>query len=203
MVLGLSKKKILGIRIVGDPVLAKKAKSVTQLDHDMLRFGQELVDAMFEFDGVGLAAPQVGVSIRMIALGVPQPKSRDCEITGGFSPGELQLLPLMPIVLVNPEIIRHGSILETREEGCLSVPEIYANVKRPASATVRGQLLGGGIIEAECGGLLARALQHEIDHLDGILFVDRLEKEEIEKIKPQLDRLKKNAKRKGYLRTTD
>jgi peptide deformylase len=143
------------IRIYGDPILRKKAQPVSVFDDNLKAFLAQLTIDMQENDGVGLAAPQVGQSIRAAVV----------DITLGEQP---------PILLVNPRITWSSTETEDDEEGCLSVPDIRLKVTRPASVTVHA-LDGGGkefIIE-KAEGFLARALQHEIDHLDGVLFVDR------------------------------
>ncbi len=195
----IGKQKIEKIRVYGDPFLAKKADSVGNIDEKLVKFAEVLRNTMMEFDGVGLAATQVGVKSRIIALGVPIPKDENGVPKIG-SPGEALLLNRMPMVLVNPEIVSFGKELVTREEGCLSVPEIYAPVTRPSTVVVSAQILGGESFTLECGGLLARAFQHEIDHLDGILFVERLSDEELEKIKPALAKLKRHYARMNFLR---
>ena len=108
----------------------------------------------------------------------------------------------MPMALVNPEITAQSDTLSERDEGCLSVPEIWAPVVRPARVAFRGQLLSGQVIEGECGGLLGRCLQHEIDHLDGFLFTDRLSPEAAGRISGQLKRLIENGKYKDFRRVT-
>lgn len=189
------------IRIYGDSVLSEKALPVKGIDEGVMEFSENLLDAMYKYDGIGLAAPQVGRRSRIIALSVPYPKTEEgAEIQNPLSPGELQLLPRMPLVLINPSIVSFGAARGTREEGCLSVPEIYAPVTRPVSVLVKATVLGGGELTVECGGLLGRALQHEIDHLDGILFVDRLTSEAFEKIRPELEKLKEKSQKKGFFR---
>ena len=142
---------------------------------------------MWDADGVGLAAPQIGKSIRLIVLGVPNEQGT----VPPTSPGELQLLPQMPLALVNPEVTPATENLVCAEEGCLSVPQIYAKVTRPESVMLSAQLLSGHQINVECSGFLARALQHEIDHLNGILFPDIIDKEDLEQIKSSLETLAK------------
>ena len=142
---------------------------------------------MKDADGVGLAAPQIGKSLSIITLGVPyNPENMDHR-----SPGEMLLLPQMPLVLVNPELTPTTNEMSTAEEGCLSVPEIYAKVTRPEKVMLSAEKLDGTKINIECGGFLARALQHECDHLHGILFPDVIEEDELKKIKPLLKKLKK------------
>ncbi len=176
------------IRTYGDPILKQKALPVVEIDQKIIDFGDILIDTMLEHDGAGLAATQIGKKIRMMALSIPFP-SKNRPPTG-FSPGEMLLIPRMPMVFVNPEILGSSQFMSLKEEGCLSVPKIYGPVSRPVSVVFKAQILDGEIIECECGGLLARAIQHEIDHLDGIVFVDRLSDEELEKIRPELEKIK-------------
>jgi peptide deformylase len=147
---------LLRIHHYPDPVLKVRAVSVTSFDSDLQRLADDMLETMYAAPGVGLAAPQVGVSRRLIVL--------DC------SPKDAAPAPL---VAVNPEILaREGECCE--EEGCLSVPEYYAKVVRSERVRVRFQDLAGDPHEVAADGLWAICFQHEIDHLDGILFVDRL-----------------------------
>lgn len=139
-----------------EPVLKKISQPVTTIDDEVRALAHDMAETMYHAPGVGLAAPQVGVSKRLIVI--------DCAPQD--APPEL-------IFAVNPEIIaREGEICE--EEGCLSVPEYSARIPRSAKVTARYLDLDGNTLVREAEGLLAVAFQHEIDHLDGILFVDRL-----------------------------
>lgn len=139
-----------------DPVLKKISQPVANIDDELRTLARDMAETMYDAPGVGLAAPQVGVSKRLIVI--------DCAPQD--APPDL-------IVAVNPEIIaREGEICE--EEGCLSVPEYSARIPRSARITARYLDLDGNTVVREAEGLLAVAFQHEIDHLDGILFVDRL-----------------------------
>jgi len=147
---------LLQIRIYPDPVLKKVATPVTEFDETLRQLAHDMAETMYAAPGVGLAAPQVGVSKRMTVI--------DCSARDESA----QLL-----VMVNPEIVEEeGECFE--EEGCLSVPEYYAKVQRSAVVKVRFQDLDAQTKMIEAGGLTAVACQHEIDHLDGILFVDHL-----------------------------
>ena len=147
---------ILRIHHYPDPVLKQKAEPVIAFDAELRRLADDMLETMHAAPGVGLAAPQVGISRRLIVL--------DC------SPKDA---PQTPLVAVNPEIVAgEGECCE--EEGCLSVPEYYAKVVRQEQVRVRFQDLDGTTREIEADGLWAVCLQHEIDHLDGLLFVDRL-----------------------------
>jgi len=140
----------------GDPVLARRAEPVAEVTDEIRRLIDDMIETMYAAPGIGLAAPQVGVPLRLCVI----------DITGGKHGAEV-------LALVNPEFVeRTGMQLE--EEGCLSVPGHNATVARPDRVVVRGLNRNGEPVTIEGTGLLARALQHELDHLDGTLFVDRL-----------------------------
>jgi peptide deformylase len=145
------------ILLVPDPRLRAKARAVGPADDDQVRLlAPRMFDAMYKAPGIGLAAPQVGAGLRLVVI--------DLQRDG--TPA--------PMVLVNPTILAQSEELATREEGCLSLPGQYADVTRPARVKVRYQDLTGARQEIEAEDLLATCLQHEIDHLDGVLFVDHL-----------------------------
>lgn len=146
------------ILYVPAPVLRAKARAVGPADADRVRaLAPRMLATMYEAPGIGLAAPQVGESLRLIVL----------DVSGKDETPD-------PLVLVNPEVIAASKELATREEGCLSLPNQYAEVTRPAVVKVRYQTLDGSRKDIEADGLMAACLQHEIDHLDGTLFVDYL-----------------------------
>jgi peptide deformylase len=147
---------ILPIRHYPDPVLKQVAEKVAEIDDEIKTLAKDMAETMYAAPGVGLAAPQVGVSRRLVVI--------DC------SPKDA---PPHLITAVNPEILaKEGESFE--EEGCLSVPGYYTRVHRAARVKVRYQNLAGQTVEQQAEGLLAIAFQHEIDHLDGLLFVDHL-----------------------------
>ncbi|MBR0680038.1 peptide deformylase [Roseomonas eburnea] len=147
----------LPILLVPDPRLRAKAKPVAEADADRVRaLAPRMLAAMYAAPGIGLAAPQVGELLRLVVIDLQKDEQQD------------------PIVLVNPEIVAASKELATREEGCLSLPGQYAEVTRPAVVKVRYRDLTGARHEIEGEGLMAACLQHEIDHLDGVLFVDYL-----------------------------
>jgi len=143
---------ILEIKEYGEPVLREKALPVKEITPEILNLIKDMAETMYTDSGVGLSAPQVGVSKRIIVID-----------------GEEDVL----IVLINPMIVKsEGEVVA--EEGCLSVPGIYSQVKRSSKVTVKALNENGDQIEITKEGLTARALQHEIDHLNGILFIDRI-----------------------------
>jgi len=148
---------ILPILTAPDPLLKKKAKPVDAVDDDIRKLMDDMLETMYDAPGIGLAAPQVGVSKRVIVLDI----SKDDE-------------DAQPLKMANPEIIWESDDINTYEEGCLSVPEQYAEVKRPSHVKVRYLDYQNEIREIEADELLAICIQHEMDHLDGILFIDYL-----------------------------
>ncbi|MCK5844741.1 MAG: peptide deformylase [Victivallales bacterium] len=176
-------KKRLRIRIYGDPVLKKTAARIAEIDSELKALAKTMLTTMRSADGLGLAAPQVGISRRLVILDIPEPKS------AVLSPGERLLLPKMPVPLVNPECVPVTTEQVTSEEGCLSVPKVYAKVTRPAKIMLTAEMINGERIHVECSGLLSKAIQHEIDHLNGVLFPDRIDDEEMGKIAPVLKKL--------------
>jgi peptide deformylase len=148
---------LLPILIVPDPVLKARARRVEAADAEEVRaLIPQMFATMYAAPGIGLAAPQVGVGLRLAVVDL-MPEEKPA-----------------PVVLINPEIVAVSDELATREEGCLSLPGQYADVTRPARVTVRFQDQEGARREISAEGLLSACLQHEIDHLDGVLFTDLL-----------------------------
>ena len=146
------------IRILGDPVLRKPAEKVDGLDDEVRGLVKDMLETMYHAEGIGLAAPQVGVSRRVIVVDL---RDSDEDDVG-------------PIALINPEVTESGRKTEKGPEGCLSIPGMEEVVERPDTVTVEGVSPEGDPVSMKVSGLLSRALQHEIDHLDGVLFIDRL-----------------------------
>jgi peptide deformylase len=161
---------VLTVRKYGDPVLRRKAQPVAAVTPALEQMIADMIDTMYEEVGIGLAAPQVGISLRLMVVS-------DLEGRHAFP-------------LVNPVITeRRGEV--TAEEGCLSLPGIFAPVTRSEWVKVEGQDLAGAPIVLEGRGLRARVFQHEIDHLDGILFIDHLDS-------MARDRIKRKIKKEGF-----
>jgi peptide deformylase len=148
---------ILPVLTAPDPRLKVESKPVARVDDEVRRLMDDMLETMYSAPGIGLAAPQVGVPKRVIVLDLAGPDEEP-----------------RPLRLANPEIVWVSDEEATYEEGCLSVPDHYAEVTRPAAATVRYLDEENEIREIKAEGLLAACLQHEIDHLDGILFIDHL-----------------------------
>lgn len=138
-----------------NPVLHQKAKKVKNIDSSIQKLINDMIDTMYEIDGVGLAAPQVGVPLQVVVFQLPD----DEDVT----------------VLINPEIVKGSEESEMMSEGCLSLPGYRGEVKRLTSVTAKGRNRQGKMIRIKGEGLLAQVLQHEIDHINGVVFVDHLE----------------------------
>ncbi|MEO7167192.1 MAG: peptide deformylase [Chthoniobacterales bacterium] len=155
----------------GDPVLRAKGKRVAAIDESVRELAANMIETMHEANGVGLAAQQVGEALQLTVIDVAG--AEDQASTMKLNGAEVEPNSTMPLVLVNPELTLHQET-DLALEGCLSFPEITANIRRSISVLLRAQSLEGEPLEIEASGLLARALQHEVDHLNGILFIDRM-----------------------------
>jgi peptide deformylase len=160
---------VLKIRKYGDPVLRRRAAEVTEVTPELRKTVADMVDTMYDEVGIGLAAPQVGISLRLLVIGHDERRE--------------------PRALVNPVIVDRGGEV-TAEEGCLSIPGVFAQITRSEWVDVEGTDLDGEAVKLHGRGLLARVLQHEIDHLDGVLFIDHLDP-------VTRDRLKRRIKKEG------
>ena len=145
--------------ILPDPLLRQVSKPVERVDAPLLRFADDMLETMYDAPGIGLAPIQVGAPLRLVVIDLAKE---------GETPA--------PQVFVNPEIVASGSGINVHEEGCLSIPDYYAEVERPDTVTVRYVDREGKQQELVADGLLATCLQHEIDHLNGVLFVDHISK---------------------------
>ncbi len=168
------------ILIHPDPRLKKLCEPVSQITDDLRRLASDMLDTMYDAPGIGLAAPQIGVTKRLIVM--------DCM----KSPDAPR-----PLILFNPEITWTSDDLSTYEEGCLSIPEQYADVSRPASCTVRWLDEDGEAREETFEGLWATCVQHEIDHLNGKLFIDYLGLMKRQLITRKMEKLKRERAREG------
>ena len=148
----------LQIHYLGDRVLRQGAKRIAKVDDNVRQLVKEMLQTMYSADGIGLAAPQVAVNKQLIVV--------DCEPNNAANP---------PIVLINPKITKSSSRLCNAEEGCLSIPGVYIEVTRPEAIEIAFKDENGRPRKIQATGLLSRAIQHEMDHLNGVLFVDRVD----------------------------
>lgn len=162
---------ILEIVQYGNPVLRERCKRVEQVDESIRLLAADMLETMYDANGVGLAAPQVGIALRLAVVDVAH--DPECisflKVNGEDAP----LASIMPLTFINPELEFTGP-KERDTEGCLSIDDIRAEVSRPSSLKATLPQLDGSVLVIETDGLLARAIQHETDHLNGVLFIDRV-----------------------------
>ena len=168
------------VRIFGDPVLRQKALPVTRFDDELRTLVADMRDTMKAYEGVGLAGNQVGVAQRVLVVDVPLDDDRRAQHT-----------------VINP-VISERSGTEAGEEGCLSIPGIYEDVVRALRLRIRGVDEHGQPVDIVADGYLARALQHEVDHLDGVLFIDRLSPLKRQFLRKPLEALARGEVPEGY-----
>lgn len=161
----------LSIKIYGEEVLRQKAEPVTEFGSPLEELFEEMLEVMRSKRGIGLAAPQVGISKQFFIVEIEKDKNQ--------------------IALANPQIVYQSNDCESVEEGCLSVPGVYADVIRPHSIVMQGQNIQGETVQITASGLLARALQHEYDHLQGKLFIDYLDETQLNDVHSALKKLSK------------
>jgi len=174
----------------GDARLRAKGKRIEEIDETIRELASDMLETMRAANGVGLAAQQVGEALQLTVIDISQATERPS--TMALNGAEVVPNEHMPLVLLNPKI-EIGPEKEIALEGCLSFPEISGDIERSAWAKVRGQTLSGDSIEIEATGLLARALQHEVDHLNGILFIDRMSSVAKAALGSRLKRLRKGT----------
>jgi peptide deformylase len=177
---------ILDIVKFGTPVLRAKGEKITSVTPTIKKLIADMFETMYAFKGVGLAAQQVGLALQVTVIDVRGVTDRPSSLELNGKPADVH--DFMPLVLINPEITPVGEPV-AGPEGCLSFPEIFGDIVRPSVVDVKALDAEGNPIEFRCGGLLARAVQHETDHLRGILFIDRMTRAEKDKIQPELDEL--------------
>jgi len=182
---------ILEIVKYGNPVLRKKGAQIDKITPEIKKLIADMFETMEENHGVGLAAQQVGVAKQVTVIDVRSATDRPSTLELNGQPADPA--DIMPLVLINPEITPAGEPL-VGSEGCLSFPEIFGDITRPGMVDVKALDALGKPIAFRCGGLLARAVQHEADHLNGILFIDRMEKKTKTELQPELDTLQAATK---------
>jgi peptide deformylase len=165
------------ILVIPDQRLRSVADPIVEVDEEIRTLAKDMLDTMYDAPGIGLAAPQIGVMKRIVVI----------DVAGeGETPD--------PMVLINPEITRFGDEMQVTEEGCLSIPELYYEVERPNAVTVKYTDLDGNEVVKDTEGKLAVCVQHELDHLDGVLYIDYLSRLKRDRV---LKKFEKAARRAG------
>jgi peptide deformylase len=183
---------ILPILQYGDPILRAKGKRIEEIDNRIRELAANMIETMHAAHGVGLAAQQIGEAWQLTVLDISPVEDRPSTLK--LDGEQVDPKSAMPLILVNPEIELRGET-EVGVEGCLSFPEITGDIERAQSVIVRAQTLEGDTVQVEASGFLARAIQHEHDHLHGILFIDRMSSAAKAALSSHLKRLQKETKR--------
>jgi peptide deformylase len=176
----------------GTPVLRQKGAHIEGITPAIRKLAADMLETMYSYKGVGLAAQQVSLALQLTVIDMRGVTDRPSSLELNGQPSDVNAF--MPLVLINPEVKPVGESQAAGPEGCLSFPEIYADITRPEVVDVWALNLEGKPIEFRCGGLLARVVQHELDHLQGILFIDRMDKKTKEELKPELEDLMAETK---------
>ena len=183
---------ILPILQYGDSILRAKGKRIEEIDDRIRELATNMIETMHAAHGVGLAAQQIGEALQLTVLDISPIEDRPSTLK--LDGKDADPKTAMPLVLINPEIELRGET-EVGVEGCLSFPEITGDIERATSVIVRAQTLEGDAIQVEASGFLARAIQHEHDHLNGILFIDRMNSAAKAALSSHLRRMQKEARR--------
>ena len=182
---------ILNITTYGNPMLRKKGVRIESITPEIKNLVADMLETMYAHKGIGLAAQQVGVALQLTVIDVREATDRPSSLELKGQAAEVN--GFMPLVLINPQI-QPLSEPATGPEGCLSFPELYADIARPEAVEVKALDGMGKPVEFRCGGLLARAVQHETDHLHGILFIDRMDRKTKDELRPELDLIQAQTK---------
>jgi peptide deformylase len=182
---------ILEVVKYGHPILRQRGAPVERITPEIKKLIADMFETMRENHGVGLAAQQIGRALQLTVIDVREAKERPSTLELDGEPADVE--KIMPLVLINAEIKPFGDPVSTGE-GCLSFPEIYAEIVRPGSVEVKALNEKLKPIEFRAGGLLSRAIQHEMDHLNGILFIDRMERKKKKELQEELDELQARTK---------
>ena len=178
----------------GDPVLRAKGKRIAEVDERVRELASNMLETMHAANGVGLAAQQVGEALQLTVLDISPAEDRPSTMK--LNGLETDPATAMPLILLNPQLRLDGETI-SGVEGCLSFPEITADIDRADTVIATAETLDGEEVEIEASGLLARALQHEVDHLNGILFIDRMSSVAKASLSSRLKRLQKETQRQG------
>lgn len=185
---------VLRVKQYGEAVLRKKGKKVERFDDALRQLAADMLESMHDNEGIGLAAQQIGRALQICVIDFPK---RDPELSFSYSidgrqpPIEL----LLPLTLVNPRLEVTPQPKTIYEEGCLSFPGIRAEISRPKSIVAEFQDVQGASHTLSCDGFLARVILHEVDHLNGILFIKRMDPETLKSLEPSLEKLKRRTRR--------
>ena len=184
------------IKYYGDPVLRMKGAEITRFNAELKVLISDMIETMYSAEGIGLAAQQIGIAQQLCVIDVRPPKDAEIYFNYSYDGKSLPLDLFMPLALVNPKITVTDHHEDIYEEGCLSFPDLSGNVMRPTEVCCAFKDAEGNNHSLNADGLLARCILHEVDHLNGVLFIDKMDKKDLNKISKEIKDLKKSFKSK-------
>ena len=178
----------------GNPVLREKGTAVETFDSDLKSLVSDMIETMYAEEGIGLAAQQIGIAQQICVVDVRPPKESEIHFNYSYDGKPTPLDLFMPLAIINPKVEITDATKSLYQEGCLSFPNILGNVSRVNAISCQFQDTDGNHHTLQSDGLLARCILHEIDHLDGILFIDKMEKKDLQRNTPKINQLKRSNK---------
>jgi len=178
----------------GEPILREVGATVTEFDDELKQLAEDMFETMYAEDGIGLAAQQINRAIQLCVVDVRPPEGAEVPFQYFLDKKQPPLDLIMPMALVNPKVSIIDPTEDVYEEGCLSFPDVRGRVNRPIGVRCNYQDLDGNPHEIECDGLLGRCILHEVDHLNGELFIDHMEKRDLRKNETRIKKLKRSSR---------
>ncbi|MGJ8649017.1 MAG: peptide deformylase [Opitutaceae bacterium] len=185
---------ILRVTQYGEPILRKVGEPLTEFDDDLAQLADDMVDTMYDEDGIGLAAQQVNLPLQICVLDVRPPDGAEVPFNYSFDGKQPPLDLIMPMAIINPKVTITDKTEDVYEEGCLSFPGVNGKVTRPNGVRCEFQDTEGNPHVLEADGLLGRCILHEVDHLNGVLFIDTMDKRDVKKHEAKIKKLKRASR---------
>lgn len=185
---------LLRVTQYGEPILRKVGTAITEFDADLAQLADDMVDTMYDEEGIGLAAQQIGKAIQLFVMDVRPPEGEQPTFDYSFDGKQPPLDLIMPMALANPKVSIINSSEDIYEEGCLSFPDVRGKVTRPIGVRCEFQDTEGNSHILEATGLLGRCILHESDHLNGELFIDKMDKRDLQRMTPRIKKIKRGSR---------
>jgi peptide deformylase len=185
---------LLRVTQYGEPILRKVGTAITEFDADLAQLADDMVDTMYDEEGIGLAAQQIGKAIQLFVMDVRPPEGEQPAFDYRFDGKQPPLDLIMPMAVANPKVSIIDSSEDVYEEGCLSFPDVRGKVTRPIGVRCEFQDTEGNSHILEATGLLGRCILHESDHLNGELFIDKMDKRDLQRMTPRIKKIKRGSR---------
>lgn len=185
---------LLRVTQYGEPILRKVGTAITEFDADLAQLADDMVDTMYDEEGIGLAAQQIGKAIQLFVLDVRPPEGEQPAFDYRFDGKQPPLDLIMPMAVANPKVSIIDSSEDVYEEGCLSFPDVRGKVTRPIGVRCEFQDTEGNSHILDATGLLGRCILHESDHLNGELFIDKMDKRDLQRMTPRIKKIKRGSR---------